>query len=469
MSYEEAEVGMQGIVLHAIILTALATAPTAPLPSEAKAITLGSAYTILNGPWQFHAGDDPSWSNPSFDDTGWEQVDLTAPTGAHDADVGLSGYVRGWGGRGHSGMSGYGWYRMHLQVASSVAQPLAIAGPPAVDSAYQIFWNGHLLGGLGSFVSANPLVFSVQPKIFPLGAAPAASISTNVLAVRVWMGPWDLADPQGGGIRIAPTFGTDDAVKNVYREEWIETLRGYVVEVVEALGFACACLCAWLLARLDASPRRYRWLYVALLLTGAYRLNQAIFFWGQFESVPAFELISPGILYPLGLVAWTMAWAYLAGWANAVWLKAVTIVTPLYVASTLIEFGVLYRASHPTLSTVAHLVMMGCRYFYMVSTCWLAIVLLRPQQHRRWLLAAMLILVSVGQFAPELSQIGVPGIWFPFETGVSRGQFAYAFFFIAGAVFFYWRLMNVAGDFRRRAMISIYKTECRSTIEGGES
>ena len=427
-----------GVCAYAMLAAASWASAQSPVP-----ITLGNASRNLTGPWAFHTGDNPAWSGASFEDSSWERVDLSAAAGAHDADVGLSGFVKGWGARGHRGVSGYGWYRIHLPLNTPAGQQLAIAGPPAVDSAYQVFWNGRLLGGAGDFSTATPRAFSIQPRIFAVPQDGSAD-SADVLAVRVWMASWDLADPQGGGMRIAPILGLRPAVQGVYRSQWIETLRGYIVEVVEAIGFACACLCTWLLARFEASQRRYRWFYVALLLTGAYRLNQALFFWGQFESVPAFELISPGLLYPLALAAWTMAWAHLAGWKWNIWWRAVTGVTVMYLASTLAVYGVLYRTSHPSWSLAAHVAITACRWLYLVSTLLLAVSLLRSKQELRLLLTTMLLLVSVGQFASELSKIGIPGIWFPFGTGVSRAQFSYAFFFVVFAVFFCLRLLFVA-------------------------
>jgi hypothetical protein len=38
--------------------------------------------------------------NPINDDSGWETMDLTAPPGAHDDDVGLSGFIPGWTAKG---------------------------------------------------------------------------------------------------------------------------------------------------------------------------------------------------------------------------------------------------------------------------------------------------------------------------------------------------------------------------------
>ena len=52
----------------------------------------------------------------------------------------------------------------------------------------------------------------------------------------------------------------------------------------------------------------------------------------------------------------------------------------------------------------------------------------RSAARDRWWSLAALLLVSIGVYARELSSLKVPGIWFPFGTGVSRTQYAYAAF-----------------------------------------
>jgi hypothetical protein len=59
---------------------------------------------------------------------------------------------------------------------------------------------------------------------------------------------------------------------------------------------------------------------------------------------------------------------------------------------------------------------------------------IRRKGREGWLVLPALLLVSVGQFSQELSQLGLQGIWFPFGTGVSRAQFAYAA--LDGVLFF---------------------------------
>jgi hypothetical protein len=53
---------------------------------------------------------------------------------------------------------------------------------------------------------------------------------------------------------------------------------------------------------------------------------------------------------------------------------------------------------------------------------------IRQRGRKGWVTLPAIVLISIGQFAQELSQLGIRGIWFSFGTGVSRTQFAYAAF-----------------------------------------
>jgi hypothetical protein len=52
--------------------------------------------------------------------------------------------------------------------------------------------------------------------------------------------------------------------------------------------------------------------------------------------------------------------------------------------------------------------------------------------------------VGAGLFAQELSALHVPGIWFPFGTGVSRTQYVYAAFDVVMFVLLLLRLLSFA-------------------------
>ena len=106
-----------------------------PRPQSVLVIQgLGQGQIKLNGFWQFHTGDDPWWATPSFDDSRWE------PITASDS----------WGNQGHSGYTGFAWYRRHLEISlapgANTAYALLI---PPVDDAYEVYWNGNLIGSYG--------------------------------------------------------------------------------------------------------------------------------------------------------------------------------------------------------------------------------------------------------------------------------------------------------------------------------
>lgn len=83
------------------------------------------------------------------------------------------------------------------------------------------------------------------------------------------------------------------------------------------------------------------------------------------------------------------------------------------------------------LKAVADLAVQGVRLVDVVLYLWIiGWGVVRSAKPSRWLAAIAAVLVGVGLFATELSRIGMPGIWFPYGTGVARGQYAYAAFIV---------------------------------------
>jgi hypothetical protein len=401
---------------------------------EPAPIVVGRSVVHLTGPWKFHTGDDSRWADPTFEDNGWESVDLTAPSGAHDDDVGLTGYVPGWGARGHRGYSGYAWYRMRVAVTAPDVQDFILIGPPAVDSAYEVFFNGHLLGGAGSFSGKTPTAFSIQPRRFaiPRWLIGEKGSYSALIAFRVWMGPWDLADPTAGGIHIAPALGEASGIDALYQMQWLQTVKGYIVEVVEAALFVLLAVMAWMVAAFERSKRAYAWLCAALVLTAMFRADQAVFFWGQFESVHAAEMIRGVLLQPLCLSAWTLAWHAWFVRHRMEWMAMVVgILTVVYITAQFLMGSWFHGLLPVWIGTASGFLATWTRLAFVL----LAVVILgqgiRQQRKEAWLALTAAVLVMIGQFARELSALGIPGIWFPFGAGVSRTQYAYAIFAVA--------------------------------------
>lgn len=404
-------------------------AASAPIPSPS--IDLGRAIVPLDGPWRFHTGDDPRWANPSVDDSAWEMVDLTPPAGAHDPDVGLTGYVQGWGARGHRGYSGFAWYRLRVSVSGPPGAPLALAGPLDVDQAYQIFANGQLLGGSGRFAGATPVVYNTRPAMFTLAnvhaPTPALPNGQILIALRVWVGPEFMREvSDGGGIRIAPALGELNAVRAQYRLDWQAKFLGYVVEVVEAVAFLLLAVMALSVAMFEPSNRAYRWLAAALMLLAIARGNQAVFYWTAWESAHTAILLRFVFVDPLALGAWAMAWRAWFGVRRPTWLpRVIGALTAFYVLTDLVAASGLGRASHAALTITTPVRLL----FVLVMAIIVYQGVVRPGP-RNWLAIVAMLVVSIGLYAQEVSTLGIPGIWFPFGVGVSRTQYAYASFAI---------------------------------------
>jgi hypothetical protein len=419
------------------------SSPVSAEPSQTETIRLGHSTAALNGPWRFHTGDDLRWSLPDFDDSTWDTVDLTPAPGAHDGDVGLPGYVSGWSKRGHAGYTGYAWYRLKVTIDSDKDAQLALAGPTLVDSTYQLYVDGKLLGGPGVFTGKAPAVYSVRPSVFPLPAASSAGSRTYLIALRVWMDPVD-AGEDSGGIHIAPTIGYANGIDLLHQVQWLETFKGYVVDALEPAAFV---LLAMMVLGLMASRTddSYRWLGAALLFLALLRINQVTFAWTHLQSLRCYDIATAVILKPLALAAWTMAWR---DWfrLGKPWLRyAVSVLTVVYLVFALIGRPWFVPEATHGIKMAANIVVEGARLIYAALYLWIiGLGVMRPGKPSAYLAAVAAILVGIGLFATELNALGLPGIWFPYGTGVARGQYAYALFIVVLFVLILMRLVEYA-------------------------
>jgi phosphoserine phosphatase RsbU/P len=170
-------------------------AANAPPASLLVLNELGKGSAPLDGPWQFHLGDNPAWASPSYDDYFWSQIRADKP----------------WGLQGHASYTGFAWYRRHITITPAAgASPDIALLVPAIDDVYEIYWNGVLVGHLGHmpphWTSFSPL----PAQTFGLGEA-----RSGVLAVRVWKAPlMSNDDGTAGGFEALPIIGSPQAIAN---------------------------------------------------------------------------------------------------------------------------------------------------------------------------------------------------------------------------------------------------------------
>lgn len=380
---------------------------------------------ILNGPWKFKTGDNLQWAAPDYNDSDWETVDLTAAEGAHDGDVGLTGYVTGWTAKGHPDYSGYAWYRLKVSLDRVKGNILAIAGPPAVDDAYQLFVNGSLLGNAGDFSDPVPLAYSIQPQMFLLPDS-IRKVKLITIAFRVWVSAATISQgPDLGGIHIAPELGEKSSIGIKYRIRWRQTIKGYIVEVAEFATFILLAIMTFILYK---PVQQYKWFIIALILLGMVRANQAFYYWLQIETAHEIDILTTVILMPLVLGSWLMVWRNWYKVNRPVWIPAgIIVLTITYMCAQLLGLPWLFDAIH-------HAVFQAISgYTRLVFALLLAFIIyqgIQQQGNQGWLVLPAVLLISTGLFAQEISALHIQGIWFPYGVGVSRTQYAYAAFSI---------------------------------------
>src|SRR6188768_1574416 len=368
--------------------------------------TLRAAATLLDGSWRFHTGDDPHWADPTSDDSAWETVDMTALPGSHDGDVGLPDYVGGWMVHGHPDYHGYAWYRRAVTVPAGRAS-WDILGPTLVEDGYELYWNGQRLGGSGR-LGANPRVVGTRPLRFELPADAAGT--RGVLAVRVYMRPRSGPSGDGGGMHSPPILAPRPISDALHRVQWHRTIAGYIVDAIEPL--AMLALIGLVLVYQSRSSHKGFLIFasIALALTAARRLNNAIVAWTDLQDLATYGWLASWMWVP-AVATWTLAWNR---WCLRPWRSIDVSAVVLAVAA--IIGAVIHSASvtrGSRLASIALFVVIGAR-----------IVRTGPM---RILALVTLVSVMAGLFGGELlDTIGVPGIWFPFGIGVSRTQYIYA-------------------------------------------
>lgn len=365
---------------------------------------LGPAVT-LDGAWRFHPGDNPAWVDPRLDDRGWDRLGLVSLPGNRDDDVGLPGWLAGWHAHGHPRLEGYGWYRR--QVALPAQGDLVLLGPTMVDDGYEMFWNGRPLGGIGR-LGPDPRVIGARPYLVRLPRVDGERSGT--LAIRAYMIPGLGRDGLSGGLRSVPTLATAAFGERLHHAQWIRTVAGYVVEVAIPAMMILLAGIALVVARSTARPGFARWLALALVATALLRLGNAVAAWTDLLGAFTLGYGNAWVLSPLAMLAWTAAWNE---WTEG---RERRIVLACALAAWVgrIVGAVFHLAALVT----------GARIVFILLFAVITLRIGLRGERRRLALAAMLP-IAIALFVNELSQLGVPTIWFPNNIGVTLTQYMY--------------------------------------------
>ena len=108
--------------------------------------TQQNAVSLDTG-WKFNTGDEPAWATLAFDDSKWDTIDPK----------------KIWEEQGYKGYDGFAWYRLHVQIPSSLKENAFIKDSiqillGKIDDCDQVFLNGELIGENGRtiFIKTEP-------------------------------------------------------------------------------------------------------------------------------------------------------------------------------------------------------------------------------------------------------------------------------------------------------------------------
>jgi hypothetical protein len=192
--------------------------------------------------------------------------------------------------------------------------------------------------------------------------------------------------------------------------QWKRTIAGYIVDVIEPIAML-ALISFALVCRSGSSHKGFLiFASIALALTAARRLNNAITAWTDLMDLATYAWLASVMWVPV-VAAWTLAWNR---WCLRPWRSidvAALVPAVAGIVGAVIHSASVTRGSR--LGSIALFVVIGAR-----------IVSSGPM---RILALVTLASIMAGLFGGELlDTIGVPGIWFPLGIGVSRTQYVYA-------------------------------------------
>ena len=126
--------------------------------------------------WKFSTGDSSQWASPTYNDKNWKPIDVT----------------RNWEVQGYPDYDGFGWYRLHVVIPSSLKEKSYLKDSiridlGVVDDNDEVYLNGKLIakyGGQGGDIKTG----NYGPRTYTIAATNPAILwdKENVLAVRIF-------------------------------------------------------------------------------------------------------------------------------------------------------------------------------------------------------------------------------------------------------------------------------------------
>ncbi|MDF2432196.1 MAG: alpha-galactosidase [Mucilaginibacter sp.] len=126
--------------------------------------------------WRFSTGDSSQWASTSYNDQNWKPIDVT----------------RIWEVQGYPNYDGFGWYRLHVIILSSIKEKSYLKDSLKIDLGIiddndEVYLNGKLIGKYGG-KGGNIKSSNYGPRSYTIAANNPSILwdKENVLAVRVF-------------------------------------------------------------------------------------------------------------------------------------------------------------------------------------------------------------------------------------------------------------------------------------------
>ncbi len=256
---------------------------------------------------RYHAGDDPRWAAPDFDDSSW-------PVSADGAVA--------WPDTPDQMI----WVRRPIAAPADITGPLEILWPDDCGNAArpaELFVNGVRVAVVGRMPPRPDISLGPQTCAYPL---PAAQRKTLTIAVRAWAGFWG----PNTQVKVAEVgVGRRDLIEDRARRELLAHRIAPTLETVFGIVEIVAGIVLVLLGRAIRGKTVIHWLGLFLVLWGTVSASQLFAVAGWTHMF--YRLWMP-VLLALSAATWVSFFEFLwtaYGFTSGLLLRAAQIVSIL--------------------------------------------------------------------------------------------------------------------------------------------
>ncbi len=289
--------------LATALVTALLFSLPLASPSRAGDFHIQSLDELvdISGAWRFQAGDDMAWASPDYNDNPWPS--LMVP--------------RDWRKQGYGDLYGYGWYRLKLRFDLKNEALVSRLGRLAlrlgkIQSAYEVYAGGQLLGKVGAFPPRHEVVYD---RMVNYSIPPDAIDESGllVIAIRVWREELICECAEGGFYEGDALVGTIDQLQNYSGGRELPSL------VLGLLYLVIGVYHLYLFGR-NHNLRQYLWFGLLTFAVGIYVIWVSQ--WKHYIDLPFLwhKKIEYAVLYITPMLGLSMVWR-LIEYRPATWMR----------------------------------------------------------------------------------------------------------------------------------------------------